>query len=285
MKKWIFRISLIYALPAFCYCTPDNITCFNCGINCIAELTYTKDANNQDIGTMTVYGTGANGVGQMGWYNFTGSEPNRTTTAPWKDKLGDINNVVIQNGVTNVGFCSFTGAKNIVHLELPESVENVGAYAFMDSVLETVNTLKNVKNIGDGAFYLTNLSSVDLSDELETIEAFVFGYTNLTTLDVPDAVKYIGEYAFASLPENAKVYCNNIGGRCDALFNGEINTSLPASKLVKYTKDSLYFYYDGQKYHSLDDMRNGKYVRRIYTVKEAIAASKPTGNRVSIRYK
>lgn len=194
MKKY-FIVAFMYALPAMSYCVPDNETCFDCGANCIAELTYSKGENNQNIGTMTIYGTN-NGVGTMDSWSYSGEDPNRTTTAPWKDKLSDINNVVVSEGVTNVGGYTFNGAKNLSHVELPQSVNTVGEWAFLDSTLETVNTLKNVTTLGAAAFYNSNLQSAELNENLTEIPGDVFAGTNLTSIKIPDNVTYIGYYAF-----------------------------------------------------------------------------------------
>ncbi len=70
MGKWILILVLVYAIPAFSYCTPDNETCFECGTNCVAELTFENvlqdDGTNKKVGTFTVYGTGENASGEMG---------------------------------------------------------------------------------------------------------------------------------------------------------------------------------------------------------------------------
>ena len=307
MQKMVFVLSLMMAFQVYAYCTPDNNTCFECGSNCVAELTYTKDENNNNVGTFTVYGTSENGAGQMLNYSFSGSEPNRTTTAPWKDKLSDINNVVISEGVTNVGGNTFTGAKNIKHLELATSTDVIQAGAFMDSTLETVNTLKNVSSLEGAAFYHTNLASIDLSDSLEIIKSHAFSYTDIENIVIPDSVKEIyyrafyGTYnlqnieigdgvtkihenAFDGMPHTTKIYCHNFNERCERLFFGEINTGILQNQLVKYTKEDGYYVYDNQRYRSLQNMQNKIAVKRIYTVKEATDASGKK-NSVTIRYK
>lgn len=301
----ILSAVVVFAFEAHATCTPDNDTCFECGTNCVAELTYTKDENNNNIGTFTVYGTGENGAGKMDSYFYTGTDSARTTTAPWKDKLGDINNVVISEGLSNVGGYTFTGAKNLSHLELPQSVNQIETYAFLHSTLETVNTLKNITYIGVAAFYYSNLNGdIELNENLTQILSDVFTGTDISSITIPDKVTSVGNYAFAgcaylgtieipdsvesvgkdSLPNRAKIYCNNIDGRCDALLFGEVNTGASASRVVKYTVDGGYYIHDGQKYRSLQNMQNGVMVKRIYTVDEAsqVAGKK---NSVMIRYK
>ena len=278
MGKWILILVLVYAIPAFSYCTPDNETCFECGTNCVAELTFENvlqdDGTNKKVGTFTVYGTGENASGEMGRYNATGTEPNRTTTAPWKDKLSDINHIVVSKGVTNIGKYAFSGAKNLDHLELPESVKNIGYYAFMDSELKSVNTLKHVDSIGDGGFYRTNLENIDLSDNLTEIGYATFGITQLSNLFIPDSVEKIGNLALLGLPAAAKVYCNNENDRCDALFYGDTDTGLESEKLVKYTKkDGFYQTEDGKLFANLDLMAHGAACSSAANCAEILAAA------------
>ncbi|MBR1914859.1 MAG: leucine-rich repeat domain-containing protein [Alphaproteobacteria bacterium] len=229
MKKY-FIVAFMYALPAMSYCVPDNETCFDCGANCIAELTYSKGENNQNIGTMTIYGTN-NGVGTMDSWSYSGEDPNRTTTAPWKDKLSDINNVVVSEGVVNVGGYTFSGAKNLSHVELPQSVNTIDIYAFLDSTLETVNTLKNVTSFGAAAFYSSNLRDADLSENLTEIPRDLFVGTNISSIKIPDNLTSIGAYAFAvchnvtqiEIPDSV----TNIGYMAFAYMNNLTDLTIP----------------------------------------------------------
>ena len=305
LKCVLFAPAALLITEARAYCVPDNETCFECGTNCVAELTYSKDSNNNDVGTFTVYGTGENGQGSMDSYSYTGTTPDRTTTAPWKDKLGDINNVVISNGITNVGGFTFSGAKNVSHLELPETVTEVGKWAFLESTLETVNTLKNVTSFGPAAFFLTNLESADLNENLTEISGDLFYGTKISEIDIPDGVTSIGHNAFSAcknlsvieIPDKvdtidkrafssttAKIYCNNVDGRCDKLFFGEVSSGISEGQLVRYTINGGYYIYDGQRYRNLKNMESGVAAKRIYTINEANEASGKK-NSVMIRYK
>lgn len=307
MKKQILLfVSVIASFNAYAYCTPDNETCFDCGTNCVAELTYTKDSNNNNIGTFTVYGTGENGAGEMSKYSYTGETPNRTTTAPWKDKLSEINNIVISEGVTNIGGFTFNGAKNLSQVELPESVKTIGSAAFLESWLETINTLKNVTTIENAVFFRSNLSGhIELNENLTKIREDVFYHTKISSINIPDSVTSIGYLAFGicrnlsdiRIPDsvtsidkaafidfypNFKVYCNNIGGRCDRLF---ADAELQAGQYVPYVFEGNRYVLNGQKYHTFEDMQKGiNAVKRIYTVEEISKASGKK-NTIMIRYK
>ena len=161
--------------------TTENVDCWSCGETCTAVL---------KNGQMTI-----SGEGNMNAYYWTGSSPNRVTTAPWKTKIDDIESLVIEEGIEDIGYAAFCGTK-IKDLELPTSVKTINRYAFMDGSLESVNTLKNLSSIESGAFYLTNLKSVDLPDNLTVINGDVFTGTDLVTIDIPDTVTSIGNHTF-----------------------------------------------------------------------------------------
>ena len=189
MRKMIFVVMLISLMPIKAFCvascpsgTTENVDCWDCGAKCTAVL----DKNGQ----MTISGEGA-----MYQYSWTGSSPNRVTTAPWKTKIDDIERLVIEDGIETVGYSAFCGTK-IKELELPASVAEIENYAFMDGALENVNTLKNLSSIGSGAFYQTNLKKADLPDNLAVINTDVFTRTDLVTIDIPDTVTSIGNYTF-----------------------------------------------------------------------------------------
>jgi len=73
----------------------------------------TASLNN---GTLTVSG---NGAMKDWWYD-----------APWSDIGGNITNVVIYDGVTNIGITAFAYCPNLTSVSIPGSVQTIGSYAF-----------------------------------------------------------------------------------------------------------------------------------------------------------
>ena len=101
-------------------------------------------------GTLTISGSGD-------MANYTNADE-----VQWKDSVADIKNVVIGNGVTNVGAYAFNGCENLTSVVIPTGVTQIGDNAFNDC-----NKLANVYYTGtkaqwdgltkgSGNAYLTN---------------------------------------------------------------------------------------------------------------------------------
>ncbi len=76
------------------------------------------------------------------------------STRPWYDYLGEIERVVIGDGVTSVGSCAFAEAVNLRSVELADSVTAIEFQAFQNcNALSSVTFSNNLSTIGTLAFY------------------------------------------------------------------------------------------------------------------------------------
>lgn len=177
-------------------------------------------------------------VTEIGWNILEGT--------PWiQDYIGDYvivgnkiiisykgkdENVVIPDGVTAIGGCTFENNKSIVSVTIPGSVRVIGGLAFSGcanlteciipdgtciiedyafnfcSSLKSVDIANSVESIGGHAFIgCRSLAYVKLPDNLNKIEMATFcGCTNLAEIKIPKTVSNIGSQAFmhcASLNE------------------------------------------------------------------------------------
>ena len=126
---------------------------------------------------LTIYGTG-----DMFGYNYN--------TQPWKDYKTQIENVVIEDGVTSVGNYAFYGCSGLTSISIPNSVTSIGTSAFEGcSSLTSVSIGSGVTSIGDYAFYnCPSLTSVTcLAESVPTTGSNVFNNVPLSeaTLYVP----------------------------------------------------------------------------------------------------
>ena len=152
------------------------------------DCTWTLDDN----GTLTISGNGA-----MGDYSSKDSGDTSITTAPWG---ANIKTVVIEGGVTSIGYMAFYGCKLLTSVTIPDSVTSIGAFAFRGCTgLTSVTIPDSVTIINGYAFYeCTGLTSVTIGNSVTIIGYAAFcECTGLTSVTIPDSVTSIGSYAFA----------------------------------------------------------------------------------------
>ena len=166
-------------------------------------------------GCMTIYGEGT-----MDSYSSAEQQP-------WYDNVENIKEVVIKDGVENIGdqaFRSFTGLTSIVipnsvtsigsnaffsctnltSINIPNSVTSIGAYAFSRCTnLTSINIPNIVTSICAGAFQMcTNITSIYIPDSITRLDSMLFYYAGLTSINIPNSVTSIGMQTFS--------YCTNL---------------------------------------------------------------------------
>ena len=158
---------------------PAVIASGTCGTNLIWTL--------DDEGVLTISGTGA-----MASYTFP-------SPAPWDNLADSITAVVIEDGVTSIGNCAFTGCHNLTNISIPESVTKIGNSAFYSCrSLETIDIPTSVTAIGSSAFQgCTKLTEITIPKGVTTISTWVFsGCSKLESVILPDTVTAIWHDAF-----------------------------------------------------------------------------------------
>lgn len=153
---------------------------------CGSNLKYTYDERTR---ILTISGSG-----RMKDYN--------SSNQPWHD-FG-ITEIVIEEGCTYIGTHAFHKLKYVVSdLDLPNSLQEIGDYAFCDLLISDLMVPTGLVRIGNYAFsdckYLkkVNFASCDV---LEEIGDFAFGFCpiNQNYFTVPQNVKMIGSFCFFS---------------------------------------------------------------------------------------
>jgi len=189
MKKLIsifLVLAMIFAVLPF-----GSITAFAATSGTTGDCTWTLEGT-----TLTI-----SGRGKMGDCGFT---------TPWGTS---ITNVVIEEGVENIGQYAFSGCNSLENINIPNSVENIGEGAFFlcDS-LKKINIPSAVKNIGSSSFYGCNLLEQVYIYDMAAWISIDFGspeanpmyyaeklYLNdkiVTDIVLPMDVTKIGDYAF-----------------------------------------------------------------------------------------
>ncbi len=107
-----------------------------------------------------------------------------------------LTSITIPNSVTEIGFYAFRGS-DLTSITIPNSVTKIGSCAFGSSSLTSVTIPNSVTYIGD-AFCFTALTSITIPNSVTEIGPFAFeGCYELTSITIPNSVTKIGSQAFA----------------------------------------------------------------------------------------
>lgn len=167
--------------------TPVNAATYTAGGTCGNKLEWYLTTD----GVLTIEGTGT-----MNYWTW-GKYPS------WYDYNDQITSVIIKKGVTEVGGfafydCNSGGYKNLVSVTLPDTITEIGAYAFAGNKdLKTINVPKNLTTIGGYAFCgCSSLTEYTISSSVTSIGDKAFCETGLTNVTIPATVKSMEAYAF-----------------------------------------------------------------------------------------
>lgn len=158
---------------------------------------------------------------------------------------GKDTNVIIPDGVTNIGDNAFSNCKGITSITIPASITNIGKYAFYECKdLTNIAIPDSVTSIGESAFRsCRSLASVTIGNGVTSIGFAAFnGCTSLTSIIIPNSVMQIGSYAFDSCNSLTNVTIGNsvasIGN--EAFYNCPIESAtLPVSAISSIDKSKL----------------------------------------------
>lgn len=117
---------------------------------------------------------------------------------PWYVNKEEIKNVLVEEGVLNIGNDAFYECSNLNNINISESVMSIGNTAFWKcSNLDSINLSKNITTIGDFAFSRCNLRNVNLPDNITKIGGGIFcECSNLERVDLSDNITNIDSYTF-----------------------------------------------------------------------------------------
>ncbi|MCR5621493.1 MAG: leucine-rich repeat protein [Treponema sp.] len=119
-----------------------------------------------------------------------------------------LTSVVIPESVTEIGRYAFYGCRSLTSVSISDGVKIIDRYAFYGCTLLTSVVLPaSVVEIGDSAFECcTSLASIVIPENLAEIGSAAFGgCTSLTSIDISESVAEIGDAAFEGCTSLATV--------------------------------------------------------------------------------
>ena len=128
--------------------------------------------------------------------------------APWFSRKDKIKEVVIGNGVKNIGNYAFKGCSNLTSVTIPNSVKSIGEYAFWGcSGLTSITIPNSVTKIEERAFYgCESLTSVTIPNSVTSIGDYAFYWCrSLTSVTIPNSVTSIEKYTFEGCKSLKKI--------------------------------------------------------------------------------
>ena len=149
---------------------------------------------NTSTKTITIAGSGP-----MMYYNSAVSDGTYCNGAPWRAYAGEVEHVVISDGITYVGSNTFAHCPNISNVTLPtdQHLYEIGPGAFGDCTsLTSIDIPMSVNKINDGAFAgCSDLASFTLGygdGATFTIGTDVFPATTTIIVPVAGLLSYLG---------------------------------------------------------------------------------------------
>ena len=164
---------------------------------------------NPDTKTLTIKNNNTTGNGEI--KNATYS------TSLFSTLKTTLENVVIENGITNISDYLFKDFSNLKNVTVSKSVKKIGKYAFYNcKVLTGVNLISGLELISDYAFYkCEGLTTIELPEGVVEIKSRAFSdCTNLAKITIPSTVTTVGGYAVS-------------GKTTSILFGEEFDITLP----------------------------------------------------------
>ena len=148
----------------------------------------------------------------------------------WSKFIGcrSLTSLVIPDSVTNIGDYAFEGCGSLSSLVLPDGVTSIGKCAFREcGSLSSLVLPDGVTNIGGNAFAdCKSLRSVVIPNSVTSIGGGAFGgCKSLHSVVIPDSVTSIGDYAFSGcsalssvvIPDSVSCIGNRAFSGCTSL--------------------------------------------------------------------
>ena len=150
-----------------------------------------------------------------------------------------ITGVTIPNTIKEIGMWAFSGCNNLSSINLG-NVEKISEQSFKNcTALTSIKIPKTLNKGASGAPFLgcTNLKTIEFEDGMTVIPSYLCAGTTITEITIPSTVKEIGICAFSGCNNLSSINLGNVEKISEQSFKN--CTALTSIKLPKtLTKDS-----------------------------------------------
>jgi len=214
MKQKLLAIALVFCMVLGMIPAVSAAETGTCG----DDLRWNFDSAT---GTLTI-----SGCGEM--YDYLASDASKRV--PWFYFRNEILELVVEQGVTNLGEYAFQDCKSLHSVKLPDSLTEIkegvfyGCYSLADIELPD-----KLVEIGNQVFYGCHaLAEIDLPNSITSIGLSAFENTGLTSVHIPTGVTELESNVFTNCESLTEVVFHegieiiNVGAFAGCLFLSEV---------------------------------------------------------------
>lgn len=176
-------------------------------INCTfayAEDSYENWSYDTSTNTLTISGNGET----AGFVNGD------------KTHFYDVENLIIEEGITDIEKDAFYGCTNLKNVQFPNSLKTIETNAFRDTAITEITIPKNVTHVSSFAFSTESLEIVNVYAESIKFSSEVFYYANVQRVNINSLINWCS-YDFSATSNSS-----NPVEFADLYLNGELVTDL-----------------------------------------------------------
>lgn len=119
---------------------------------------------------------------------------------PWGEFVDEITSVVVEEGITRIGSGAFYGIYAESGISLPETLTEIGAFAFGETYCESLSIPDSVTVIEDFAFYLSPIVMISIGSDVTLSDNAMFmsmiGYVDISS-ENPFLTSVNGTYIYS----------------------------------------------------------------------------------------